>query len=285
MIDLHIHTTRSDGQFSPKGTMRLAKKAGVTVAAVTDHDTVAGLAEAAEAAKNLEMDFFPGIELSVQGERELHILGYGIDRESPELLTFCKAQKDSRVERVGHILAYLARKGVPVTIEDVLKVNHGAATGRPHFARTLVEKGYVSSTEEAFDKFLTTDEYYEKVERKKATPAEGMEVLRRAGGVAVLAHPHWLHLSGEALEKLVRRLIADGLSGIEVYYSRHTPEQTREYLSLAKKYDLLVTCGSDFHGYAVKPDISLGTGFDGNLGITDMSIPERLHHAIEKVAR
>ena len=280
MIDLHIHTSASDGQFSPAETVDLAWKAGVTALSVTDHDTTDGVAEASLAAHQYAMHFFTGIEISVQGEDELHILGYGIDPQHPALQKFCREQKKNREARTARLLCYLADAGVPITLEEVRQCNQGNASGRPHFARTLVQKGYVASVQEAFDRYLATPAFYQKVERPKPSPEEGISVLCQSGGVAVLAHPYLLHLNSDQLEALFVHLKACGLAGIEVYYSRHTPEQTRLYLRLAKKYDLFFTCGSDFHGPAIKPEIFLGTGINGNLQRSDTEILVDLQKAI-----
>ena len=201
MIDLHMHTTCSDGQFSPEETMRMAHEAGVTVAAVTDHDTASGISRARAAAEQYGMTFFSGIEISVQGEKELHILGYGIQPENAALQAFCKRHAADRKERCGKMLEYLHRHGVQITLDDVRRCNDGKTSGRPHFARTLVELGYASSVQDAFEKYLTTPEFYAKVERPKPTPEEGIGVIQNAGGVAVLAHPHQLKLENNALEQ------------------------------------------------------------------------------------
>lgn len=285
MIDLHIHTTCSDGQFSPEETIRMAHQAGVTAAAVTDHDTVSGIVAASAAAVACGMTFFPGIEISVQGGMELHILGYGVHPDSDVLHQFCAKHAADRTERCGKMLAYLQKKGAAITLEDVRRCNQGKTSGRPHFARTLVELGYASSVQDAFEKYLTTPEFYARVERPKPTPEEGIRVIRSAGGVAVLAHPHQLKLENDALDALVAKLKVVGLQGIEAYYSRHTPEQTQFYLHLAEKYDLLYTCGSDFHGPVIKPEIHLGTGIDKNLCVTDAAITARLQAAIAAASR
>ena len=169
MIDLHMHTTCSDGQFSPEETMRMAHEAGVTVAAVTDHDTASGISRARAAAEQYGMTFFSGIEISVQGEKELHILGYGIQPENAALQAFCKRHAADRKERCGKMLEYLHGHGVQITLDDVRRCNDGKTSGRPHFARTLVELGYASSVQDAFEKYLTTPEFYAKVERPKPT--------------------------------------------------------------------------------------------------------------------
>lgn len=285
MIDLHIHTTCSDGQYSPAETMRMAHEAGITVVSVSDHDTVSGIAEARNAAEQYGMTFFSGIEISVQGGKELHILGYGIDPENADLRSFCRKHVEERKERCTKMLAYLQNLGVNMTLDDVRRCNNGKTSGRPHFARTLVEMGYADSVQDAFEKYLTTPEFYAHVERPKPTPEEGMRVIHAAGGVAVLAHPHQLKLEEKALDTLVQQLKKIGLQGIEAYYSRHTPEQTAFYLKLAQKHHLLYTCGSDFHGPLMKPEIAMGTGICGNLCVDDRIIPERLFAAIAAVQK
>ena len=280
MIDLHIHTTCSDGQFTPEETMRLAAEAGVTVAAVTDHDTVSGIARARQTAQQLGMTFFSGIEISVQYTRELHILGYGVDADSAALLAFCEENARNRRERTSRMLEFLHRRGVVISLEDVRRCNQGRTSGRPHFARALVELGYADSIQDAFEKYLATPAFYAEAERPKPSPEKGIAVIRQAGGVAVLAHPHQLKLEAPELEALLQQLISLGLQGIEAHYSRHTAEQTRLYLQLAEKYGLLVTSGSDFHGPSVKPDIQLGSGVAGSLCVEDEEIPRRLEQAI-----
>lgn len=282
MIDLHVHTNCSDGQFSPAETVRLAAKSGVTAMAVTDHDTASGIPEAMQTAAEYGMTFFPGIEISVQGEKELHILGYGIQPKHTALLEFCRGHAEKRRARSQRLIAYLNGLGVSLTLEEVCACNGGRSSGRPHFARALVEKGFACSVQDAFDRYLTTPEYYASVERPKPSPKKAIGIIREAGGIAVLAHPHQLKLSDAALESLLISLKDDGLSGIEAYYSLHTAEQTALYLQLAEKHGLLVTCGSDFHGPAVKPDIQLGTGLFGSLNVTDAGIVSRLAAAIHR---
>lgn len=280
MIDLHLHTTCSDGEFTPKETIQLAYQNGVKAVAITDHDTVSGIKEAKETADKLGMQFFSGIEISVQGEKELHILGYGVDPHNEQLLHFCKKNENSRRIRNEKILDYLRECDVNITLEDVRAYNKGRLSGRPHFAKALVALGYVPSIQQAFEKYLATPKFYEEVERQKPSPDEGIRIIREAGGVAVLAHPYILQLHDDALEKLIQKLCTLGLQGIEAYYSLHTPSQTKTYLRLANMYHLICTCGSDFHGASVKPDIEIGTGVQHNLCISDTQICVSLSKAI-----
>ena len=285
MIDLHMHTTCSDGQFSPEETMRMAHEAGVTVAAVTDHDTASGISRARAAAVQYGMTSFSVIDISVQGEKELHILGYGIQPENAALQAFCKRHAADRRERCGKMLEYLHRHGVQITLDDVRRCNDGKTSGRPHFARTLVELGYASSVQGAYEKYLTTPEYSAEEARPKPTPEEGIGVIQNAGGVAVLAHPHQLKLENDAMEAMVVRLKAAGLQGIEAYYSTHSPEEMAWYAAVAVQQGLFCTCGSDFHGEIIKPDIALGTGRNNRLCLPDeleCQILERFQAALSK---
>ena len=262
MFDLHIHSTASDGQYTPTELVRMAKEKGVGLMAITDHDALGGVQEGQAAAAEAGIAFLPGIEISVKGAREMHILGYGIDVDAPEAAAMCTEFQRLRDERKYRILDYLRERNVELTLEQVERQAGSSLIARPHFARAMVEAGYVSTVREAFDRYLGTPEF-DKVERPKPAPEAGIAMIHAIGGVAVLAHPSSLGLEEGPLEEQVKALIGWGLDGLECHYSKFTPEQSRFYLSLAKKYSLLVTGGSDFHGEKVKPDIALG-GFEGN---------------------
>lgn len=268
MIDLHTHSTASDGQYTPTQVVALAHKAGVTTLALTDHDTTAGLAEAAAAAAALGLTFFRGIELDCRypGIRgNFHILGYDIDPDHPVLADCCRDFAQQRRERADRIFGWLAQLGMPLdraAVEDKVV----GVIGRPHFARAMVEAGYVNDTREAFDRFLDTDDF-RRIDRPKPHPKEAIARIREAGGVAVLAHPVQLILGERSLKSLLTELKADGLSGVECYYSTHTPEQVAEYQAMAEELGLLISAGSDFHGEQVKPDIAIGTGKHGSLQV------------------
>jgi predicted metal-dependent phosphoesterase TrpH len=275
LIDLHLHTNRSDGQYSPRALVGLAAKRGVSLMAITDHDTIDGVAEGAEAAREAGIDFIPGVEISVKGQKELHILGYCIDCEDPELLRMNAEFVRLRGLREERIHAYLKKKGVPLSCAAVRAHAAGGMVGRPHFARALVEAGYAVNFKDAFLKYLGTPEFYT-IERPKPTPAIGIGVIRAAGGVAVLAHPISLHLAAAELDALLSDLVRDGLRGMECYYSTHNPEQVKLYLSLAQKHGLVVTGGSDFHGERVQEDVEIGRGVNGPLGFNDFDIKRKL---------
>jgi predicted metal-dependent phosphoesterase TrpH len=276
LIDLHLHTNKSDGQYSPRELVGLAAKRGVSLMAITDHDTTDGIAEGAEAAREAGIGFIPGIEISVRGNNELHILGYCIDCKSAELIRMNAEFARLRKLREDRIHDYLSEKGVSVSRDKVRGYATGNIVGRPHFARALVDAGYAKDFRDAFVKYLASPEFY-MIERPKPTPAEGIEIIKAAGGVAVLAHPVVTRLPARELDALLAELVNDGLQGLECYYSSHRPNQIKLYLSLARKHRLVVTGGSDFHGECVKRDVEIGRGVNGSLGFKDANIEKKLH--------
>lgn len=272
MIDLHTHSTASDGQYSPAELMRLAKENGVTVTALTDHDTISGIEEAQTEAERIGLKFFSGIEISTDSEfGSMHILGYNIDPKNAKLSETCKWFVDQRRERAEKIFRFLEERGVPLTRESVEKYSGGGLLIRPHFARAMVDAGYVQNVRVAFEKHLDVPEF-KKIKREKLTPEKSLELITEAGGIPVLAHPVQIKMDLDGLSGLVKKLSGLGLVGMECYYSTHTPEQTAEYLKIAKKNGLYVTAGSDFHGEKIKPDIKLGTGINNSLCIEELEI-------------
>ena len=258
-IDLHLHTTHSDGSFSTAEVMAFAKQAGLAALAITDHDIVDGIPEATAIGKELGIEVVPGVEISSRlGESELHILGYFLNWTDPLLAQRLSTLRDSRHLRNPKIVQRLNELGIPITYEEVRALAGTESVGRPHIARLLMEKKFVTSANEAFDRYLATGRPAF-VDRDLPAPADAVRWIREAGGVPVLAHPTWVRTSAEGLRVLVQELKAVGLGGVEVHYSTHTPSQTTEYLDLAKQCDLLVTGGSDFHG-VTKPDIEVGIG-------------------------
>ena len=258
-IDLHLHTTHSDGSFSTAEVMAFAKQAGLTALAITDHDIVDGIPEATAIGKELGIEVVPGVEISSRlGESELHILGYFLNWTDPLLAQRLSTLRDSRHLRNPKIVQRLNELGIPITYEEVRALAGTESVGRPHIARLLMEKKFVTSAKEAFDRYLANGRPAF-VDRDLPAPADAVQWIREAGGVPVLAHPTWVRTSAEGLRVLVRELKVAGLGGVEVHYSTHTPSQTTEYLDLAKQCDLLVTGGSDFHG-VTKPDIEVGIG-------------------------
>jgi len=250
-IDLHVHTTASDGQFSPTEVVHKALEIGLIAIAVTDHDTIAGVAEALEAAGGTGLDVIPGVEISTDIPRsEVHILGYYIAHADLYLRSRLSLFRDSRLDRARRMVAKLNRMGLPLDWERVQQIAGEAAVGRPHLARALLEKGYISSVDEAFHLYIGRNgPAY--VERFKISPAEAVQTILAANGLPVLAHP--LQVS-----HLVPELTKHGLVGLEAYYPGYTPDETGFLLDLAAKYDLLVTGGTDFHGEDVLPGSQLG---------------------------
>jgi 3',5'-nucleoside bisphosphate phosphatase len=276
-IDLHLHTTHSDGSFNTSEVMALAKEAGVTALAITDHDIVDGIPEAIAAGTLLNIEVIPGVEISSRhGESELHILGYFLDWKDEILHQRMMKLRDSRHTRNPQIVRRLNELGVDLTYEEVRRLAGTESVGRPHIARVLMNKGVVTSAKEAFDRYLA-DGRPAYVPRELPPPEEAVGWIREAGGVPVLAHPTWVKQSGEGLDRLVEQLKSFGLGGIEAHYSTHSPRQTEEYLNLAKRLDLLVTGGSDFHG-VTKPDIAVGRGRG------DLKVPEKLLDPLRKAA-
>ena len=266
MIDLHMHSTCSDGTFAPADLVAEAQGAGLTHMALTDHDTVAGLAEARAEADRRGIAFLGGLEISAEYQPgTMHILGYGFDENDPSLIERLNYVQRCRAERNPKIVGRLNGLGMDLTMEEVASRAGGDLVGRPHFAQVLLEKGYVGSRQEAFDLYLAKGKpaYVDKV---RLSPEESVTAIRDAGGVAVLAHPKQLRIADpSALEDLVARLAAIGLGGLECHYRDHTEAETAFFLALASRHGLLVTGGSDFHG-TNRPEIRLGTG-EGHLRV------------------
>lgn len=265
MIDLHTHSNASDGQYSPCALMELAAESGVTAIALTDHDTVSGIEEARGAAARLGVEFFAGIEISSKSELgSAHILGYNIDPNAEKLAGYCKWATDQRRRRADKIFEVLEKQGVSLTRESVEKYAGGTTIARPHFARAMVEAGYVKDVPEAFEKYLEAPEI-KGIKWEKLSPKQSIELIRSAGGLPVLAHPIQLKTDRNGLRAFVKRLAEQGLAGLECYYSTNSPENTEEYLKIAKENGLYATAGSDFHGEKVKPSIKIGSGINDSL--------------------
>lgn len=256
ICDLHMHSTASDGQYTPSELMKLAKERGLEVVALTDHDTTDGVAEAMEAGKALGLRVIPGIEMSAREYKTFHILGYGMDMGDARFQEKIAGLQDGRGERGERITNYLHEKGIPVDYDEVKAAALGNSIGRPHFAQVILKHGWCGSWKELFDNYLDTDEFHAKVENKPSV-RECIDNIKSAGGIVSLAHPWQIGIDNDALDALVKQLKDMGLDAIECYYPKHTPEQVAFYLSLTEKYGLHVTGGSDFHGEKVKPDVKL----------------------------
>lgn len=265
--DLHTHSTASDGQYSPAELAVLAKKRGMDVWAVTDHDNLDGLDEAVETGINLGLQVVRGVELSADDYLNLHILGYNFSAAA--LSPWIEGKKNGRDERKYRIWNFLCSKGVEIPLEEVDAEAAGGAVGRPHFARVMLRHGIAATWKEIFDRYLDTSELQEIEKGTKPSARECIERIKAAGGRASLAHPYQIVLNGESLEQLIARLKGYGLDAIECFYPIHTVAQTAEYIELKRKYELYATGGSDFHGEKSKPDHLLAAwelGLDWLLG-------------------
>lgn len=256
MMDLHTHSCYSDGQYSPAEVVKQAKEKGIALLALTDHDTVAGILAAKAAADAYGIAFFAGIELSTAGRARQHLLGYGIDPNNEKLLRACGEFANRRQDRAVQIAALLQSQGVDITVEEAAAEAKGQL-GKPHFARVLMRKGYTNSIAEGFARYLDTPAIRALAD-PKPTMQEAISLIHGAGGVAVLAHPCTLKLDADAFCSLLDAHCACGLDGLEVYYARHTAEEIAFYADCAARRGLLQTGGSDYHGEAVKPDVTLG---------------------------
>lgn len=260
MIDLHAHSSASDGMLSPAELVGYAKELNLEAIAITDHDTVEGVSEALSAGQALGMEVVPGIEISAEYPvHTMHILGYYVDHQDQRFMDNIAVLQQARAERNPRIVRNLQKIGINIEYDEILKEAGSGQVGRPHFAKVLINKGYVKSTQEAFNKYLKKGAPgYE--DKFRFQPDDAISHILNAGGIPVLAHPATLKCeTGEEIETQVKKLVDFGLKGIEAFYSDHTRAQSELYIGLAEKYNLLVTGGSDFHGKKVK-GIDLGTG-------------------------
>ncbi len=259
LIDLHIHSTASDGSLSPGDLMAYARRKGAAAVSLTDHDTIDGLETALVAGKEIGLEVIPGLEISAQYPGgTMHLLGYYIDPSDLNLNRELLRLQEARRERNPKIISKLQSLGIPISFDQVQALATGQM-GRPHIARVLFQMGAVSSFEEAFQKYLAKGaQAY--VEKFRFSPSEAISLITQAGGIPVLAHPFTLNYpSLRDLKRLIQKLKNSGLKGIEVLYSEHTPNQTGDYFSLAKELNLIYTGGTDYHG-DIKKDVDLLTG-------------------------
>lgn len=258
-IDLHTHSTASDGSYTPEELITAAKNAGLSAIALTDHDTLNGLERAAKTARDVGIEFIPGCELTVTHDGlRFHLVALWLPLNAADIQKTLDEIIGHRNERNHIIIRKLNDLGIDITYEDVLAKAGDGAVGRPHFAAALLEKGYVNSAQDAFDRYLgSTGKAYEP--KKVLTAAHALDLLQRHGATPVLAHPYQIGLGKDELAALVLKLKDLGLDALEAFYSEHSPSQTQAFLALAKRLDLGVAGGSDFHG-PIKPDIKLGTG-------------------------
>ena len=266
MIDLHTHTTASDGSYSPTELIQLAQQSGLEAIALTDHDTLTGLAEAAQAAASVDIELVPGVEFSCEVPvGTLHMLGYFVDRGNPDLDNLLTEMIASRARRNPKIVAKLNHLGYELTMDDVHAQANSPIVSQLHIAQAMLQRGYVRSIDEAFGRFLG-DNGSAYVRRVEPSPAKAIDAVHSAGGLAVVAHA--IHLRAANEKELIGRLteLADlGLDGVEVWYPEHNADLTDQLWRFCRRADLAAVGGSDFHGSA-KPHIKLGTG-RGSLNI------------------
>jgi len=262
MIDLHSHSTFSDGSLTPEQLVREAERARISALALTDHDSISGLERFMAACSKSIVRGVPGVEISVDcnpSDATMHILGYFIDPANAQLNEHINRLRDGRQHRNEEILKRLNAMGLMLNMNEISAFAGENNVGRLHFAQALMARGYVRNTHEAFDKYLAKGKSGY-ANRLRFKPIGGVEMIRQAGGIAVLAHPFTLNLGKQALADCVGKLAQAGLQGIETYYPQHSPKMVRQYLDLAKQFHLIATGGTDFHGTPM-PDIKLGRGF------------------------
>lgn len=255
-IDLHVHTTASDGLLSPSEVVCLALEQQLHAIAITDHDTVAGVAEAIRTAAGTALNVIPGVELNSEGSwGDLHFLGYYIQTDHEALQEHLLAVQTARTERAYAMVKRLAELGMPLEWEHVQTLANGESIGRPHIARALLERGYVHSLQEAFERFIGNGgPAY--VPRLRSTPPEAIALIRQAGGVPVLAHPIY---SDPSVLSDIPEYVEYGLRGLEVYYPAHSPQDIAQLLCVCQRYKLVATGGTDFHGFEHREGAFLGS--------------------------
>lgn len=284
LIDMHIHSNYSDGEFNPNEIITMANDAGIKTMAITDHDTINGIKNIdwnQPIIQNSEIEVFNGIELSAKVTKGcMHILGYDFDINNSQLNDKMSELRDNSLSSVLSTMEQIKRDyGIRFGFDDIRElINANHNLGRPDLARLCIKYGYAKSFDDAFQKFLEPS--YETVRklgcRKGITYQECISLIRNSNGIPVLAHPKTLKLEESELCKLLESMIDCGLLGIEVFHSSHNEKEIACYLALAKKYNLLISGGSDYHGPNTKPNISLGTG-EGNLKIKKLSLVDELH--------
>ncbi len=264
-IDLHIHSTASDGTHTPQEILAKAARLGLQAIAITDHDTLDGSRQAFHCDIPPSLGLISGIEISVQApahcniRESLHILGYGIDPDDPPLLKALEKFQRIRNERIDKIVDRLNQLGLPLTLQSVKKEAGGGTAGRPHVATAMVKAGYAKDINDAFDRYIGNGKPA-CIGKERMACEKAFELIQEAGGIPVLAHPYLIPCqTADHLDGLVKCLCDLGLKGLEIYYPQHTPEAMAQYSKLAEKYGLLCTGGTDFHGELI-PEIALGRG-------------------------
>lgn len=284
IVDLHVHSTKSDGTLTPTELVNYAIEKGLSAFALTDHDTTEGIDEALASAKKhnqaieketkqgLPLEVIPGIEFSTEYMgKDIHILGLYIDYNSPAFKEKIQEFVDSRILRNQKMCASLASDGIDITYEKLLEENPDAVITRSHYAKYLLNHGYTTSMKEAFERYIG-DHCKHFIPREKITPMQAVELINEVGGLAFLAHPPLYHMSDRILEDLIKQLKEAGLAGIEAVYCTYTQGEETQMRKFASKYNLLISGGSDFHG-TIKPKLDLAVGY-GKLFIPESILNE-----------
>lgn len=254
-FDLHLHSTYSDGTFTPEQVVEVAAANGVTLISLTDHDEIAGLTVAAPLAAQLGVQLINGVEINTEvGKEEVHILGYGFDANSPVLTEELQKLRDSRLQRMARMIERLNSFGFAIDLAAVQAISGNGSLGRPHLARALLDAGYVSDISEAFTRYIGNGSPAY-IRRNSITPETAIALIHQAGGIASLAHPG--KLSDPV--RIIERLRAAGLDALEVYHSDHQPKMTQRLLTRAQQYRLIITGGSDNHGASGIRDTTIGS--------------------------
>jgi 3',5'-nucleoside bisphosphate phosphatase len=244
-LDLHTHSDSSDGSDTPDELIAKARKKQCEYIAITDHDNIDHVARVTKVPENIR--YIPGVEISAEFPKTLHILGYGFDPGDQVLSTTLKELQVFRKNRNEAMVSNMKAQGFDISMDELLREAGGDQIGRPNFASLMLKKGYVQTKQEAFDRYLAKGKPLY-MEKHRLQPGDAIRLILNAGGIPVMAHPYQTGLEGRELEALVKELRDLGLQGIEAYYQKHQPKETQAYLHLAKKYDLLITAGSDYHG-------------------------------------
>lgn len=256
--DLHIHSTYSDGSFPPEQLVKMAKENGLSTIALADHDTVEGVPEMIALGKEMGIEVIPAIEFSTVREKaEVHILGYYMDYRSRDFLKRVEAFFTARLDRAREMVNRLNQLGINIHYEDVTKLAGDKYIGRPHLAMALKQAGYIKETDDAYTNELIGNEGKAYVPKFQLKPVEAISIIKKAGGIAVLAHPYFINRGKPFGEEEIKELTEYGLDGLEVYHSKHSEKTSQYYLEIAEKLNLLVTGGSDFHGENT-PGIQVG---------------------------
>ena len=278
-IDLHVHTTASDGTFAPLEVVEHAIKLNLKALSITDHDTLTGSREALSSGIPTDLDFLTGVEISAapppfhHQSGSFHLLGYAIHLDDPALNRALDKLQAARKNRNPAIVKRLNALGIVMSLDEVREEAGAVQLGRPHIAQMLVKKGVVSSMDEAFDRFLGTGKPAY-IDKYRIACSKAIDAIIEAGGIPVLAHPGLLEYEGDGqFDELIGKLKLIGIRGVEVFYSQHTEDQMQLFAELARRHDLLLTGGTDFHG-SIHPEIEMGSG-KGNL-----SIPYELYEAL-----